>query len=408
MRVALSERKLPAYFVVLGLLAAAIAFPSGRARGVTRLVPEDFATIQAAIDASASLDTVLIGPGTYRGPGNRDIVLHGRSITVRSRNGPETTIIDCENTARGFYLRDYESRFARIEGLTIQNGRARVGDLGQGRGGGIICSPSSPTIVNCRILNCRADSDGGGLALIVFYGVLDGCVVSGNSLTSAYGRGGGIWFEWAGTLEADLRNCVITGNRADRGAGICFGGSGPNRMTNCTITANVCTDRGGGIYAVNPLVLERCIVWGNCGPADGAEIRGSGTIRCSDIDTTGVLATPGFTYDEACIYTDPSFCAANPCGLHTLGDWTLDAASACLPGLSPCGEQIGALGLGCGAPTPTGACCLANGSCLLLESVACVGQSGTYMGDGSTCESNPCQPTPVQPTTWGRIKASFR
>jgi hypothetical protein len=328
-------------------------------RAATRLVPEEYPTIQAAIDASAGGDVVLLSPGTYRGPGNRDIELRGRDLVVASRSGPEETIIDCEWAGRGFYLHEWETRSARIEGVTVQHGYAGPGWPGSSTGGGIYCGVSSPTIADCRILECQAVSDGGGLGLDVFEGVVEHCVISGCLAE----RGGGIWFSLG---EPEISSCVITGNGAPRGAGVCFGGPGTNRLTGCTVTANLCGDFGGGIYAVNALFLERCIIWGNCSFSDGEEIWcGDADILCSDVDRSGVQANGTVTYDADCVDTDPKFCQAAACGWHTEGDWSLDAASLCLPANSPCGGLIGALGQGCGT-------------------------------------------TPVREASWGAIKAMFR
>jgi hypothetical protein len=385
----------------LGVVATTAVVVVGPALGATRLVPEGFGTIQAAIDASASGDTVLIGPGTYRGVGNREIEFRGRDVVVMSRLGAEATILDCEGLGRGFYLHEHETRAARIEGLTIVNGWA---DLA---GGGILCNPSHPTIVRCRILGCDA-LQGGGLAILTCRGVVDQCFIAGNSARGP--AGGGI--SYGGSLYGapEVKNCVITGNTAVwEGAGVDFTGPGPNRLTGCTITGNVGGRFGGGLSASNPLFLERCIVWGNCSSSGGRDIYCIGAdIRCCDIDPAGVFASGTLTYDEGCVFADPMFCQPVPCDLQQGGDWSLDASSPCLPINNPCGELIGALDVGCGTPTPTGACCFSNGSCLVLESTACADQDGIYMGDGTTCESHPCQPTPVQPTTWGRIKASYR
>lgn len=57
---------------------------------------------------------------------------------------------------------------------------------------------------------------------------------------------------------------------------------------------------------------------------------------------------------------------------------------------------------------PLGACCFGEGYCVIGSTGACQAASGAYMGDDTTCEPDPCQPTPVQSTTWGRIRASYR
>jgi hypothetical protein len=389
--------------LLTGALIAGLALYAEPASGATRMVPESHATIQAAIDASATGDTVLIGPGTYRGVGNRDIELRGRNLVVKSRNGPEQTIIDCENAGRGFYLHGYETRAARIEGITVQNGYARYGSPGSPSGGGILCSASSPAIVNCRISGCSSFR-GGGMSLATFHGVVDGCTISGNQADE---MGGGVAVGWAAFQEAEIKNCVVTGNRADTGGGISFGESGINGLTGCTVSANSSERDGGGIFTGFPIVLDRCIVWGNCSDTGADQIRcGNADIRCSDVDRAGVVTTGTVVYDGDCVNTDPMFCDPYGCGMHTQGDWSLDAASPCLASHSPCGELIGALGLGCGAPT--GACCLADGSCLVLTAAQCADQHGTYMGDDTPCDSSTCQPTSVQATTWGQIKASYR
>ena len=69
---------------------------------VERNVPSEYATIQAAINASSNGDVVIIAPGTYTGDGNRDIDFLGKAITVRSTDPDDpsvvaATVIDCQN-----------------------------------------------------------------------------------------------------------------------------------------------------------------------------------------------------------------------------------------------------------------------------------------------------------------------
>jgi len=53
-------------------------------------VPVDQPTIQAGINAAVNGDTVLVAPGTY--VENIDFV--GKAITLRSKFGPDVTVID--------------------------------------------------------------------------------------------------------------------------------------------------------------------------------------------------------------------------------------------------------------------------------------------------------------------------
>ncbi len=48
----------------------------------------------------------------------------------------------------------------------------------------------------------------------------------------------------------------------------------------------------------------------------------------------------------------------------------------------------------CPLPTPTGACCLAGGTCQIQTSANCSAAGGVYQGDNTLCSPNPCtQPT---------------
>ena len=113
-------------------------------RADTLYVPGEYTTIQAAIDAAVNGDTVELADGTYTGSGNRDLDFGGRLITVRSANGPENCIIDCEDDGRGFYFHSGETADATVEGFTISNGFMDTG------GAVLIENGSSPTFSACR------------------------------------------------------------------------------------------------------------------------------------------------------------------------------------------------------------------------------------------------------------------
>jgi len=205
-----------AVFLVLG---ASVGFTHGRTTRVDDDGPADFATIQAAIDDSNDGDTVLVADGTYTGDGNRDIDFHGKAITVKSENGPENCIIDCNGRLRdehrGFRFHSGEDANSAIIGFTIVNSHPRLycrpfPPFACGpRGGAIQCEgwtgrPASPTIGNCIVCNSAA-ADGFG----VFIGhdggfpTLINCTISGN--------GGGALFAEA-MSGATLSNCILWGN----------------------------------------------------------------------------------------------------------------------------------------------------------------------------------------------------
>ena len=91
-----------------------------RASGVTRRVPEDHDTIQAAVDAAGPGDLVLVGPGTYR----EEVKVAVPSVTVRGRDR-DRVVVDGEFqrpngisvTADGVAVENLTVRNALINGL---------------------------------------------------------------------------------------------------------------------------------------------------------------------------------------------------------------------------------------------------------------------------------------------------
>src|SRR5689334_21325474 len=72
--------------IALFVLAAS---PSARCQNMLN-VPAVYPTIQSAINAANSGDTVLVAPGTYV----ENINFNGKAITVTSSAGASSTIID--------------------------------------------------------------------------------------------------------------------------------------------------------------------------------------------------------------------------------------------------------------------------------------------------------------------------
>ena len=241
-------------------------------------VPEDYSTIQAAIDAAIDSAVVVVAEGTYIGTGNKNLDLLGKTITVRSESGPEQTIIDCENIGRGFYFQSGESNATKIEAFAIINGNA---DLG----GGIRSYFSSPTIVGCVIEDNSATSNGGGLFCNNYSEpIIENCAIQ-NNFTS--GKGGGLFLNAAtkpeflgnilsgnyaeingGALYLEVQkcfisNCLIVKNTAlSRGGGVYIYNNYPSLLVNSTITENYAAD-GGGMYCDRKIQITNSIIWGN-------------------------------------------------------------------------------------------------------------------------------------------------
>lgn len=122
----------------------------------------------------------------------------------------------------------------------------------------------------------------------------------------------------------------------------------------------------------------------------------------SDIDGAAIQCLEGLNLDVSCnlfhnvdswiegdcpttigddnIEGDPLFCDPEA-GLYTLS--TLSPAA---PDNSPCGTLIGAYGVTCGP----GACCLVDGTCIIVDEDECDASLGDFLGVDVICSPNPC------------------
>jgi predicted outer membrane repeat protein len=266
------------------LAVAVLILVATMAPAATLNVPAQYPTIQAAINAAATGDEIVVADGLYTGTGNRDLDFGGKDITIRSAGGnPSACIIDCEYSGRGFYFHGGETAAAVVEGFTIRNGRATENSPGDWYGGGVYCSNSSPTLTNCTISGNSAVatiliSSGGGV-----YGsssaspTLIGCTITDN--VAAYG--GGVTCGTGTTLI----NCTISGNRANlRGGGVMCGGT---TLTNCTISENTSSyGFGGGVFCSGSgTTLTNCIITGNTA-IHVYDYDGGGGVYCSGSSPT--------------------------------------------------------------------------------------------------------------------------
>lgn len=217
-------------YVVFALLAGVLLYAGAKPACAETTwyvdddVPADFSTIQGALDASSDGDTIIVRDGIYTGTGNRDISFGGKAVHLRSENGPETCIIDCEGAGGAFAFYSGEGGASVLNGFTITNGSASSG-------GGIYCSSSSPTITN-------------------------------NTITANTARFGGAIL-CNGSSSPMIANNTITGNTGDIGGGIaCFQHASPT-ITNNTITGNA----GCGIFCSRSWArVTNSILWGNSAP----------------------------------------------------------------------------------------------------------------------------------------------
>jgi len=227
-------------------------------------VPQQYQTIQEAIDRSWDGGTVQVADGNYTGEGNRDIDFRGKAITVRSISGPENCIIDCNGTKqdphRGFYLFSGEDEHSVIAGFTITNGYAFGLTYNDRSGGAIRCDFSNPTITDCIFAENYGDWNAGGILNYYCSPFINNCIFINNSAVENDGGAinnddssptitnsifiGNSAYDWGGAVrnifycEPVIKNCTFVGNTADDGGAMFYYTECKPVISNCTFAEN--------------------------------------------------------------------------------------------------------------------------------------------------------------------------
>ncbi|UCD73890.1 MAG: right-handed parallel beta-helix repeat-containing protein [Phycisphaerales bacterium] len=189
-------------------------------------------SIRDVIDIAVDGDEIIVHPGTYV----EHIEFWGKAITVRSSDGPETTILDGTG---GWETPVVGCDAGTFEGFTVTDGPE----------GGIVVGGDA-NVSTCLIID-NAAHGGGGVG-----GSAGGMYVSGSPI---------------------LIECIIRDNKAwaweasgGSGGGVVVGSSATPTFINCAFEDNVAqpgyaygSSRGGGMYNSGNTILINCKFTGN-------------------------------------------------------------------------------------------------------------------------------------------------
>ncbi len=90
----------------------------------------DYPSIQAALNAAANGDLILLADGVFAGSSNRNLDPRGKAVTVASQSGDRTAcVIDAQGSMGSlrqvFYLHSREDTTTVIRDLTLRHGSTR-------------------------------------------------------------------------------------------------------------------------------------------------------------------------------------------------------------------------------------------------------------------------------------------
>jgi len=289
-----------------------------------------FHNIQAAVDAAADNDTVLVTNGVYSqggiavevdewgsmSPTNR--VYLSKPVTVLSVNGAQdTVIVGAADPATGSGPAAVRCVMivtnAVLSGFTLTNGHTRLaGEVAAAYGGGGAYVSGGGVVSDCLISDCSALIGGGiccnGETAVEMSQILN---------STALGGGGGVYTEGAATLTG----CLIAGNQAQYAGGGVETRSG-GTVSSCTIVNNTSIDEaGGGIFCVESTTVLNTVITLNTAAFQDVNWSVAGTgITCTYCCTPSITGLPG---SFECITNAPGFLDA------PAGDYRLSVDSWC-------------------------------------------------------------------------------
>ena len=281
------------------VLFGSVLFPAD-ARSSLRVVPDQFPTIQSALTAAISGDSVMVRAGTY----TEALSLSGKDVTLFGEADSGSTVVTTGGTARILDIGSGVTAATLISELMFRSGLS-------GRGGAIRCSGgASPIFRGCEFVSnvARGDDtcsyggamflDAGSLAVVEDCLFLDNLADATWGPTQFWDGSGGALCVWSGA-RVEVRRTRFESNLAGGFEGG-WGGAvilmaATASFEDCVFTGNW-AGGGGAILARSGLTVTRCTFAGN---NPGAIACGHTVQLCSPPGTSALSSRI-----EGCVFRD--------------------------------------------------------------------------------------------------------
>jgi hypothetical protein len=261
------------------LIALAVLVAGERAARAHRIdVPEDYPTIQAAIDAARSGDRIRVGPGTYP----ESIVWTGKAIALIGA-GPDATIVDPSRGPGGRCLTLVDvPHGSRLEGFTCQNGMTSLTSPISTDGAGVLMQRGSLRVERVTFLVNWSIRNGGGMWIEGGdVTVHDASFIANETIGASGGVGGGLSITQGGRLK--VVRSLFLGNFANpSGGGLTILDGSTAQVVDSRFEGNFGRSAGGILARASELRVSGSVFLNNGADFAGAAIGASDNVEVAD------------------------------------------------------------------------------------------------------------------------------